>query len=112
MRVEDVIKQPPDYTSISQRIKLFICGVIMLICTTIFAILSLYSILSKVFNLNISNDQIKSISLLKDYHEQIRVIIDFLINDWHYCLLIPILIPWSVILGWFGWIGFKLYRHN
>lgn len=112
LRVEDVISSSPDYTSTSHRIKLFICGIIMLICTTIFATLTLYSIFSKVFNLNISNDKIKSIFFLNNYYDEIRIIIDFLINDWHYCLLIPILIPWSVILGWFGWIGFKLYRHN
>ena len=112
LRVEDVINQPPDYNSISQRIKLFVCGIIMLICTIIFATITLYSIFSKIFDLNINDDTIKSVSFLTNYHDKIRVIIDFLINDWHYCLLIPILIPWSVILGWFGWIGFKLYRHN
>ena len=50
LRVEDVIKQPPDYTSTSQRIKLFICGILMLFCTIIFATFTLYSICSKIFD--------------------------------------------------------------
>ena len=112
LRVEDVIRPPPDYSSASKRIKLFFCGILLLICTIIFATLTLYSIFSKVFDLSISDTTIESIAYFNNYHHEIRIIIDFLINDWYYCLLIPILIPWSVILGWFGWIGFKLYRHN
>ena len=104
LQVEDVIKPLPDYTSTCQRIRLFICGIILLIVTIIFATLSLFSIFSKIIEFGITNNT--------NYHDDLIYFINFLKEDWHYSLLIPILFPWSVILGWLGWLGFKLYRHN
>ena len=52
----------------------------MLICTIIFATITLYSIFSKIFDLNINDNTIKSIPLLTNYHDKIRIIIDFLIK--------------------------------
>eukprot|EP01083_Nonionella_stella_P069928 186767_1 len=112
LRVEDVITPLPDYTSTYERIKLFICGVFMLTITIICATLTLFSIFSKIIDFNITHNTIQSIFGVHGFSDEIQFVIDFLKEDWHYCLLLPILLPWSVILGWLGWIGFKLYRHN
>ena len=112
LKVQDIIKPSPDYSSPCERIKLFFCGIFLLISITIFSSTTLFAILSKAIDFDISNDMIRAVPLAASYEFQLMQILTFLQNDWHYCLLIPILFPLSVILGWFGWIGFKLYRHN
>ena len=98
LKIEDIAQALPDYSSPCERVKLCLCGTALLLFSFTFAAAALFGIASKVIDFEIDDDAIQ--------------IVRFLQGDWHYCLLVPVLFPLSVILGWFGWLGFKLYRHN
>jgi hypothetical protein len=39
-------------------------------------------------------------------------VLDGIRNDRYYCLLIPLLIPVTVIVVYMNWLGLKIFRHN
>eukprot|EP00744_Colponema_vietnamica_P008040 GILI01011493.1.p1 GENE.GILI01011493.1~~GILI01011493.1.p1 ORF type:complete len:110 (-),score=22.33 GILI01011493.1:486-782(-) len=39
-------------------------------------------------------------------------ILDWIARDWYYCLLIPLLIPTTVIAAYVNWVSMKFFRHN
>ncbi|KAF9999189.1 hypothetical protein BGZ79_007193 [Entomortierella chlamydospora] len=38
--------------------------------------------------------------------------LDWIKQDSHYCMLVPITIPVTVLAVLFNWLGMKLFRHN
>ncbi|KAF9979388.1 hypothetical protein BGZ65_006653 [Modicella reniformis] len=39
-------------------------------------------------------------------------ILDWIKQDSHYCMLVPVTIPVTVLAVLFNWLGMKLFRHN
>ncbi|KAG0258735.1 hypothetical protein BG011_003107 [Mortierella polycephala] len=40
------------------------------------------------------------------------VTLDWIMQDSHYCMLVPVTIPVTVLAVLFNWLGMKLFRHN
>ncbi|KAG0291998.1 hypothetical protein BGZ97_005730 [Linnemannia gamsii] len=38
--------------------------------------------------------------------------LDWIKKDSHYCMLVPVTIPVTVLFVLFNWLGMKLFRHN
>ncbi|KAM9958149.1 hypothetical protein ACTFIW_013129 [Dictyostelium discoideum] len=70
-------------------------GWIIIICTLTFFIISTYCL---VFS-----------KLLPDTGNRI---LDFIKYDWYYCLLVPVIIPVTIITVYFNWLSLKFFRHN
>ena len=39
-------------------------------------------------------------------------LIDFLSDDWHYSLLLPMCIPATLLAIYLNWFALKFFRHN
>eukprot|EP00696_Hemimastix_kukwesjijk_P011617 gnl/Hemi2/24569_TR8265_c0_g1_i1.p2 gnl/Hemi2/24569_TR8265_c0_g1~~gnl/Hemi2/24569_TR8265_c0_g1_i1.p2 ORF type:complete len:102 (-),score=14.59 gnl/Hemi2/24569_TR8265_c0_g1_i1:345-650(-) len=37
---------------------------------------------------------------------------DWIARDWYYCLLVPLLIPVAMFVGYLNWMAMKFFRHN
>ncbi|KYQ93535.1 ubiquitin domain-containing protein [Tieghemostelium lacteum] len=70
-------------------------GWVIILCTLIFFIVTSYCL---VFS-----------KLLPDSGNRV---LDFIKHDWYYCLLIPALVPVTIITVYFNWLSLKFFRHN
>ncbi|KAG0257950.1 hypothetical protein DFQ27_004887 [Actinomortierella ambigua] len=39
-------------------------------------------------------------------------ILDWIKHDSHYCMLVPVTLPVTILVVLFNWLGMKLFRHN
>ncbi|KAF9978735.1 hypothetical protein BGZ73_000745 [Actinomortierella ambigua] len=39
-------------------------------------------------------------------------ILDWIKHDSHYCMLVPVTLPVTILAVLFNWLGMKLFRHN
>jgi len=41
-----------------------------------------------------------------------HVLLDFIMTDNYYCMLIPLIIPMTMFLGYVNWVSIKFFRHS
>lgn len=89
-------------------------GYVLLICTFIFFVGAIYAMIvskfmpltgNKVSNLNSNFGFIK-------LPFDIFYILDWIKEDYYYCMLVPATVPVTVIAVYLNWLSLKFFRHN
>eukprot|EP00026_Physarum_polycephalum_P021850 Phypoly_transcript_25421.p1 GENE.Phypoly_transcript_25421~~Phypoly_transcript_25421.p1 ORF type:complete len:103 (+),score=12.88 Phypoly_transcript_25421:96-404(+) len=70
-------------------------GYVLLICTFIFFVGTIYAMVVSKFMPHTGNK-----------------ILDFIKEDYYYCMLVPATIPVTVIAVYLNWLSLKFFRHN
>ncbi|EFA76983.1 transmembrane protein [Heterostelium album PN500] len=70
-------------------------GWLVILCTLIFFIFTTYCLVISKFLPDTGNR-----------------ILDFIKYDWYYCLLLPVLVPVTIITVYLNWLSLKFFRHN